>query len=160
MCRAAVCPVAFSLIPSRSLQHEWAHLSVLRALAISIPLPLLENGHSSASVVEEWRKEMKAITLSISLILQKCWRPFLWWQDSVYIGRLSQIAWVDRQPTHCQNDPEALLGRNDHSMEIVNLINVRSETRCKISCQRGRGWRRRIIETAASGLAGIVALWS
>lgn len=42
---------------------------------------------------------------------------------------------VGNQPARYQGDPEALVGRNNHFMEIVNLINVHSEMRYKISCQ-------------------------
>ena len=41
---------------------------------------------------------------------------------------------VGRQPTHCQDDLEVLAGRNDHFMEVVNIINVHSEMRYKIPC--------------------------
>lgn len=51
-----------------------------------------------------------------------------------------------QQPTHCQEDPEVLEDKNNHFIEIVNLCNVHSEMRCKISCpmRQGSGKKKNI----------------
>lgn len=52
-------------------------------------------------------------------------------EDQAVYDKLLQS---QEQPT-LWDDPEVLVGKNNHFMEVVNLINVHSEMRCKISCQ-------------------------
>lgn len=54
-------------------------------------------------------------------------------------GAMTNISRIGKQPPHWQDDPEVLMGGNDHFMETINLINVHSEMRYKISCQNEAG---------------------
>lgn len=46
---------------------------------------------------------------------------------------------VGRQSAHCQDDPEVLVGKNNHFIELTNLINIHSDMRLKISNQKRQG---------------------
>lgn len=130
----AVCLVACFPVPSRSLQEEWTHLSILRVLDLKHPLTSLGKWlliciHGGGVEKGNDTNVLGSVVIMAGRCLHRKTEP--------------QRAWVDRQQAYCRDDPEVLVQRNDHSVDMTDLINGSSEMRCTIPCQRGGGQRRK-----------------